>query len=286
MKRRHFIQLGMTGLAGCSDSRQTSDISLKAGPFAVTVPENWSKTAIVEKVPIHPVYSRENWEDFQKDKQHILKPGYHCRPQHWALRFPAALPEGISFDRENTGNDPTAPQILIHKADEWGLAFTDGEHEDVKVADVVSNLRKNMDAAMVDGNQIDSPAYVDGSPTFECLKRRIHFRGGHGIRIVAQWNIEPSLMQFGQLHYLFLGMSDDTSCQIIATFPLNLPELPKPEDKNHLGYSTGNYAEFSENFSTYSEDAKKWLETKENEITPSILALDKMIQSLVVSHWE
>lgn len=285
MKRRHFIQLGMTGLVGCSKSRLTSDMSVKAGPFAVTVPDNWSKTGIVEKVPLHPLYSREDWARYQKDEQFVLKPGYECRPQHWALRFPAALPEGISFDRENAGNDPTAPQILIHKADEWGRVLTDGEHEDVQVADVLSKLRKNMDASMLDGNPIHSPAFI-GSQTFDCLKRRVDFTGGYGIRLVTQWNIEPSLMQFGQLHYLFLGMSADNSCQIIATFPLNLPGLPKAEGKNHLGHSIENYAEFSKNFVKYVEDAEQWLEKNENEITPSIGALDKVIQSLVVFHWK
>ncbi len=285
MKRRHFIQLAMTGLVGCSKGQKSSDITLNAGSFKVTVSENWSKTAIVEKVPIQPLYSPKHWEEFQKDKQYIMKPGYHCRPQHWAIRFPAALPSGISFDRENAGNDPTAPQILIHKADEWGLVLTDGEHEDVKVADVINKLRKNMDASVLDGNPIDSPAFI-GSQTFDCLKRRVDFTGGHGIRLVTQWDIEPNLMQFGQLHYLFLGMSDDNSCQIIATFPLNLPELPKAADKNHLGHSIENYAEFSKNFGNYVDDAEQWLAKNENEITPSIEALDKVIQSLVVSHWK
>ena len=285
MNRRYFIQIGLTGLAGCNKSGQASEVSMKAGPFSVSVPEKWSKTAIVEKVPIQPLYSPQYWEDFQKDAHNILKPGYDCRPQHWALRFPAALPQGIQFDRTYAGDDPTAPQILIHKADEWGVAYTDGKHEDVKVTDVLHRLRKNMDEAMIDGNPIRSPA-ITGSQTFDCLKRRVDFTGGHGFRLATQWGIEPNLMRLGTLHYLFLGMSDDNSCQIIASFPINLPGLPNAEDENHLGHSTVNYEEFSRSFPEYVEDAEKWLQAKEHEITPSILTLDRVIQSLVASHWE
>jgi hypothetical protein len=276
----------VAGLVGCSESRQASGVLVNAGPFAVTVSKNWNQTAIVEKVPIQALYSREGWNDYLKDRQNIMKPYYACRPQHWAIRFPSALPGGIPFDRNMAGDDETAPQILIHKADEWGLAFTDGEHEERKVADELLSLRKNMDAAMVDGSPFYPPGYMDASLTFVCLKQRIDFAGGHGIRLVTQWTMEPTLMGLGALHYLFLGMSDDNSCQIIATFPLDLPGLPRREDKNHLGRSTENYDEFSRKFEDYVEDAKKWLEMNENEITPSLLDLDKVMQSLVVSHWE
>jgi hypothetical protein len=286
VKRRYFIQLGLTSLAGCSKARQKSDNSIQAGPFAVTVPKNWIKTTIVEKVLIRPSYSRADWEKYQKDEQYIMKPGYHCRPQHWAIRLPAALPKGISFDRKMAGNDPTAPQILIHKADEWGRVLTDGEHEDVKETDVLSKLKNSIDEAMLDSNSIDSPVYLDASKTFNCLKKRISFTGGYGIRLVTQWTIESTLMQFGELHYLFLGMSEDNSCQIIATFPLDLPGLPKSDDKNHLGHNIENYAEFCKNYDNYTEDAEQWLEKNENEITPSLKTLDEVMQSLVASHWE
>ncbi len=285
MHRRYFIQLGLAGLVGCSNNRQASEVSMKAGPFSISVPEKWSKTAIIEKVPIHPLYSPKAWGDLQKDGKSLMKPGYNSRPQHWALRFPAALPQGIQFSREHAGDDPTAPQILIHKADEWGVAYTDGKHEDVKVADFLQRLRKNNDEALIDGNPIRSPA-ITNSQMYDCLRRRIDFMGGHGIRLVTQWGQEANLMRFGELHYFFLGMSDDNSCQIIASFPINLPGLPNAEDKNHLGHGIENYDEFTSNYPEYVEDAEKWLQTKEHEITPSIQTLDRVMQSLVATHWE
>jgi hypothetical protein len=286
MNRRNFIQLGLTGLVGCSSSKQASeDSTIQAGSFSISVPGNWNKTAIVEKVPIKPLYNAEDWELSQKDELFILKLAYDCRPQHWALRFPAALPKGIEFDPENAGCDPTAPQILIHKADEWGLVSTDGKNEGTKAEDVLLNLRKNMDDANLKGNQIESPDFGSARST-DCLKKRIDFRGGHGFRFIAQSMVDANLMRFGELHYLFVGLSDDNSCQIIASFPIDLPGLPKTGEENHLGYSIKNYEDFVKNYSKYVDDSEKWLEKNEHEITPSFMTLDRVIQSLVATKWE
>lgn len=280
------MQLGAASLVGCSKSQPKSEASTKAGPFSLTIPAGWNKTIIVEKVPIQPLYSREDWKAYQADKQNMLKPAYVCRPQHWAIRVPDALPEGVAFDRKNAGDDPTAPQILIHKADEWNVAFTDGEHEEIKAADLPRSLRESMDAALTQDNPHLSPGFTDASLAFICLKRRIDFSGGHGVRLVTQWTIEPELMRLGSLHYLFLGMSDDNSCQIIGTFPLSLPGLPKAEERNHLGRGTENFEGFSKEFEAYVDDGKRWLTQHEDEITPSIRTLDEMMQSLVVRRWE
>lgn len=286
MKRRYFIQLGMAGLAGCGKGGRESTTVLKAGPFAVTVPVNWSKSAIIEKVPLHPLYPPEYWKLYQEDKRNEFKPYYLCRPEHWAIRLPAALPAGHPGTDENVGDDPTAPQILIHKANEWSVAGTDGKHEEMNTAEMIRSMRGKMETAMTHDESDLSPAFTHGSLDFRCLKRRIDFAGGHGIRLVAQRNYETDLMRFGQLHYLFLGMSDDDSCQIIATFPLNLPGLPKPEEKTHLGRSIANYDDLSNNYDQYISDAKKWLEQNADKITPSLRTLDQMLESLVARRWE
>ncbi|MEO5716737.1 MAG: hypothetical protein ABIT37_24880 [Luteolibacter sp.] len=286
MKRRNFIQLGIAGLVGCGGNQRADEVSVKAGPFILRVPAKWQTLTEVEKVALRPLYSREGWKNYQTDEQYALKPAYACRPQHWAIRVPGALPEGIPFNSTNPGDDPTAPQILIHKAEEWGVAFTDGEHQQTTAADRLRSLRESMNAAMSEDDSGPSPAYMDASLAFMCLKRRIDFTGGHGLRLVSQWSIEPELMRRGELHYLFLGMSDDNSCQIIGTFPLNLPGLPTSEQKNHLGRSSQNYEDFSKNYEGYVQDAKKWLETYVDEITPSIQTLDEMMRSLVARRWE
>lgn len=288
MKRRHFIHLGAASLVACGHSRaaEDKDAATKAGPFSITLPEKWRTSAIVEKKAIFPLYDEEEWKALKRDSSYVKKPGYCTRPQHWAIRTPAALPDGVPFEKENIDDNPTAPQILIHKADEWGLAATDGKAHETPVAEVIRSLRGNMDAALTAENPEPSPAFVDAHLGFTCLKRRIDFTGGHGVRLVTQWDFEANLMRLGELHYLFVGMSDDDTCQIIATFPISLPGLPVDRDKSHLGRSISEYQEFSKHHSDYEAAAKKWLEQNAEKITPSLATLDKMIESLVAPTWK
>jgi hypothetical protein len=285
MNRRNLLKLGTLTLVGCNYSKKPQNTVLKAGPFSLTVMSEWAHAAVIEKVPIQPLYSHEAWKAYQENVRYSLKASYMCRPEHWALRLPSALPKGVLFDRQNSGDDSTAPQILIHKASEWAVAFTDGVHEETKTAELLANMRKDMDQSLTRDDPHLSPGFMDASLTFMCLKRRIDFTGGHGVRLLVQWTIEPDLMRLGELHYLFLGMSDDNSCQIIATFPLGLPGLPSSDDKKHLGRSIENYADLSKSFDLYEADAKHWLEQHVLEITPSLQSLDEMMKSLVASHW-
>jgi hypothetical protein len=272
------------GLSGCFTS-PLKITKLEAGPFSVSLPLEWSRSAIIEKVPIQPVYTPQYWTAYQNDRTYALKPGYNCRPQHWAIRIPAVRLRGEQFDPNEAGDDATAPQILIHKANEWGLAFSDGIHSEFPTSRVVRKLRRDMESWEREDLAHGSPAFMDASLTFVCLKQRIAFQGGHGIRMVAQWTVEPDLVQRGALHYLFLGMSDDDTCQIIATFPLDVDGLPSDKSKKHLGRSIDNYAELTQNMDAYEADAKSWLETRASQFTPSLQKLDAMMSSLFALHW-
>ena len=101
--------------------------------------------------------------------------------------------------------------------------------------------------------------------------------------MIAEWEIEADLMTKGDLHYLFLGMSDDDSCQIIATFPIDLPGLPERGQKaEHLGRSLARYEELSKGYETYVTEATQWLTQHQTEISPRLDTLDAMLRSLVV----
>ncbi|MEK7948931.1 hypothetical protein [Luteolibacter soli] len=236
---------------------------------------------------MHPLYTAEEWKQTQTDQQFILKPSYYNRPLHWAIRLPAATPSGIPIEPENADDDSEAAQILIHKADEWGSIMTDGTVGREKPDKSLGTLRKQIDEAATGDGDVSSPAFVDGSAGFPTLKKRLEFDGGHGIRTVTQWLFENDLMRKGRLHYLFVGMSDDNTCQIIATFPITLPGLPDDSpDAEHLGRSSRREEDLSQNFEAYCTEAEAWLATHAAEITPGLQTLDDMIRSLVVRRWE
>jgi hypothetical protein len=236
---------------------------------------------------MHPLYTAEQWQQTKTDDHFVLKPSYFIRPLHWAIRLPAATPEGIEIHLAHADDDPTAAQILIHKADEWESIMTDGIEGREKSAGMLSTLRKEIDGAIEGDGSVDSPAFVDGGPGFVALKKRLEFDGGHGVRMINQWLFENDLMRKGRLHYLFVGMSDDNTCQIIATFPITLPGLPDDSpDSEHLGRSVRRWEELSKDYEAYCTEAEAWLAKHAAEITPNLETLDEILKSLVVSRWE
>lgn len=289
MNRRHWLQLSSAALACAGHSARSAPsatTTLKAGAFSVDVPAGWAKTAVIEKVPLMPLYDADEWKKLQEDPSFRKKPGYICRPRHWAVRLPAALPQGMPADLQNAGDDATAPQILIHKASEWATAFTDGRQEQPNSKRLLSQMRSSMDAALTKDDPHLSPGYMDASMIFMCLKQKVEFEGGHGVRLLGQWTNDADIMRRGSLHYLFLGMSKDSSCQIIATFPVDLPGLPAADGTDHLGRSIKRHEEFNPGRDAYEKEAKQWLEKNAATITPSLETLDAMMSSLVVRTWE
>jgi len=294
--RREWTYLATAALCGCKERKgaQVANPPAIANrcPFTVEILPAWIASSCIEKVPAKPVYTPEELAGVLRDEQNgippaVYKPGYFNRPQHWAIRLPAATPEGIPANLEDPGDDPTAAQILIHKADEWSSIFEDGQVGRQKSREFLGSLRR-MTMDELSGQETDfHPAGVDGYLGFRALKWRLDFDGGHGIRMLAQRNIEPDLVRKGRLHYLFLGLSDDDSCQIIATFPVNFAGLPGDESKaGHLGRSLDHYEDFVADFEAYERDAVAWLEQHADKITPSLDVLDNLIRSLVVRRWE
>jgi hypothetical protein len=172
-------------------------------------------------------------------------------------------------------------------ADAGASACVDGKVDAAAAKRFVAKMRKDLALWLKQPVNRISPGYMDASTEFDCLEKKIAFEGGSGVRGILQWNIEPELVRRGGLHDLFLGLSDDGSCQIIATFPLDLPGLPDDSpDAKHLGYSTKEYEKISKEFKTYEAAVKKWLSSHANEITPKLEELDAMMASLVVKRWE
>jgi hypothetical protein len=287
MKRRAWLQLAPLLLAGCERSPKDSATVLQAGPFTVAVPPDWATSAIIEKRAIHPVYSAEDWSAFKADASFALKPEYGNRPQHWALRFPAASLRGSEFDAEAAGHDPLAPQILIHKADEWAAAFTDGVHETPSGSEVIDRLRSELEEAKEGAAASRPPGFVDASMDFASLRKQLNFSGGSGVRLICQWGWEPDLIRRGRLHYLFWGLSDDGSCQVTATFPLDHSDLPgDAAEDEHLGRSVSRYEELERGWKAYAEEASAWIAQNAGGFSPGLETLDGILQSLQIRSWE
>ena len=282
---KSWFPIAVASLCLCGGLRGQNTAKVAAGDFEVEVPVAWMKKIIVEKVPIQPVYSAEEWKAYKADPMNILKPSYACRPQHWAIRFPVLSLEPGIFDAAKAGDHAAAPQILIHKADEWEAAGQNGQVVAATAAQFVSKLREAMKKGKKDEAYGD-PAFMDAEMHFVTGRKRIDFKGGHGFRMLTQWTVEADFARRGSLHYLFLGFSDDGTCQIIATIPVNLPGLPedKGDDGKHLGWTFSQI--LAHDFDAYERDVQRWLKDSASKVTPSLDALDTMIASLKVERWK
>lgn len=63
----------------------------------------------------------------------------------------------------------------------------------------------------------------------EALRAKVayfDFGGGRGVRFVAQYNMEDTLVSNQALTYVFQGITDDGACYVSATFPVAAPFLP------------------------------------------------------------
>jgi hypothetical protein len=63
----------------------------------------------------------------------------------------------------------------------------------------------------------------------EALRAKVgylDFRGGRGVRFVAQYNIEDTLVSNRALTYVFQGITDDGAYYVSAAFPIAAPFLP------------------------------------------------------------
>ncbi|WP_193211863.1 hypothetical protein [Luteolibacter marinus] len=301
ISRRSWIHLAFATLCGCKGRKTAGPTRtppndaaprLLAGPFEIDLPPGWRASASIEKVPAHALYTPDQFKWLQQAEAEgdpsppLLKPHFGVRPQHWAIRLPAAIPPGFTLSQMDAGDNPTAPQILIHKAREWASIFRDGTEGLRDSTAVIQSMRQKLDAT-IRGEGVDPcPAVMDGSLTFDCLKKRLDFEGGYGIRMIAQRTIEPQMIRKGQLHYLFVGISDDNTCQVLATFPVTLPGLPGEDSLEHLGQRFEPYHEFVQDYDSYQGDAITWLEQHATEIDPSLDKLDKMLENLVVRQWE
>lgn len=288
MNRRSLLLSLSAGLAACGKKKVYSSTEvLTAGPFKVGCPRPWHEGAIIEQVPTRPVYNEDAWRAYKENSSFALKPAYSNRPEHWAIRFPKLATANAPFVAAEAGDSEIAPQILIHQAEGWAGIMQNGEADETARKQLASSLRGELKDLLKKDDALKTPAFLDASFNFLCLKQPLAFKTGWGVRVVGQWTIEPSLMSNTGLHYLFMGVCDDNTCHIIATFPLEVPGLPGGADltATHLGFSTKNYEELSKKFDDYEKKACEWLKSQEAKITPKLKDLDALIESLEVETW-
>ncbi len=112
--------------------------------------------------------------------------------------------------------------------------------------------------------------------------KRIAFQGGTGVRLLAHYAQAPMPLGNQAMAYHFHGLTTDEKYYIIAMLPVTVPSLqdvPFPDlnsgDNTAVGIALKNYWDKITERLTAAE--------KDNTLTPSIVQLDALMQSLKVN---
>jgi hypothetical protein len=289
LTRRQWL-LSTPAFAGANALRAESiqPQLIKAGPFSIQCPAGWAESVVAEKVPTNPLYTHEQWLAFKANPANQLKPSYPNRPEHWAIRFPKlATSDTVPLSRFN--GSVNAPQVFIHHTIDWAGILDTRNASESNRRDGINVLRAEFEKMLSQPKSFRVPLLVlEGAFEFVSLQRILKFSGGQGVRMVTQCDIEATLLCRERFQYLFVGMSDDDSCYIVASFPLKLEELPSGRDENakHIGFDLTDYDHLLRNFEKYQTQAVQWLAQREDLIEPKLTALDTMIESLRAVTWE
>jgi hypothetical protein len=106
----------------------------------------------------------------------------------------------------------------------------------------------------------------------------VHFQNGNGIRYVTMYAQAYYPVNNHDMFFSFQGMTADGKYWISLIVPISHPSLPENGDNPPGGYDA-----FVKNFDSYIAQTTQELNGKPPEsFVPSILALDALVQSMVV----
>ncbi len=138
---------------------------------------------------------------------------------------------------------------------------------------------------------LQTTQYYDGQPlpaglpdgAFNAHVGSVQFAGGHGIRYLTQFDQAPLPVNNRELIYFFHGLTDTGNYYVEAVLPVQAAFLAP--DENPGSPLPANGIPFSmDNLDTYFQQvADKLNATPPDDFTPSLSALDALIQSIQVS---
>jgi hypothetical protein len=172
------------------------------------------------------------------------------------------------------------PKIYIYPADEYAKV-----HEGA--ADIISRMQEllaNQNAPMPQ-NMPFMPLFNAGQ-VFHSNEKFLTFQNGTGVRFLTQFAQAPFPVNNHDLFYTFQGLTNDGAYYISAILPINATFLPadgKPETPLPADGVPFDWVNF-ENLDAHFELVKQKLNaTDPNAFSPSLINLDALIQSMLIT---
>lgn len=192
----------------------------------------------------------------------------------------AATPAYMLFTLEGypyNEADYFTPMLKIYRASEYVAIINGGQ----MAYDNAFNMITNTEAEWSKPNMPQLP--VNAALTVGAGFEHVGFQGGSGVRMLSTYSQGLSTVTNRDLIYQYVGLTTDFQYVVEAIFPVNAPFLP---DDYESALPEGGVA-FPEDpaaFETYIAqiDALVQDAVNNNTISPSIVQLDALIQSLTI----
>ncbi len=197
-----------------------------------------------------------------------------------------AAPEHIEFRLNNynaTGTAFSVRQIDVYPAGDYANL-----NAGANIAlQRLQSLLANPSSPITVQNAPRVPSF-NASAMFAAQPQRIHFQNGDGVRFVTQYGQAVNPIANDMTFYQFMGLTSDGKFLIIAVLPIQAPVLPAASDPSSPLPASGvpfppmGSTDGSAYQAYYQAVTDKLNGTDSGAFTPSLAALDALVQSLSV----
>ncbi len=172
------------------------------------------------------------------------------------------------------------PRITIYPAGAFA-AMNDGAAENIRRLQIILANP----SVPINDDLLPHIPFFNAGAVFSAQIQTIQFQNGVGVRMLTQYAQSYAIVNNHELFYHFQGLTSDGAQYIIAILPISVPFLAEnweatvPADGIPFpGYDNPN-ADFE---AYYQQVIVKLNSTQPDVFTPSLSALDAMIQSLLI----
>lgn len=172
------------------------------------------------------------------------------------------------------------PKIFVYPAGDFA-ALNEGAAENIRRLQItLANP-----AVALDDDLLPHIPFFNAAAVFSAQTQVIHFQNGVGVRMLTQYAQSTENVNNHELFYHFQGLTSDGGKYIIAIMPASAPFLaekwdtPVPAD----GIPFPGYDNPNADFEGYYQQVVAKLNTTQPDVfTPSLSALDALIESLMI----
>jgi len=197
-------------------------------------------------------------------------PGWEVTPGHEELEF-------NGYVLQNRFHEP---KIFIYPAQGFA-ALNDGAAENIRRLQIILANP----AVYLENDLLPFIPFFNAGAVFTAQTQVIEFQNGVGVRMLTQYAQSYANVNNHEMFYHFQGLTSDGAYYVIAILPASAPFLAEnwdtPVPANGIpfpGYDNSN-ADFE---GYYEQVVAKLNSTQPDVFTPSLSALDGLIQSLLI----